>query len=641
MMDQGSRFRLLRGIWILVSPTALCSLISLLLYLAYRIKCIVSAYQNFAEDRTVVAQSDRRQSLAFAWLFLVFEVLAFLPSILSYLPRTLAIRRPKYPIPALTGSDVPAVDVLITCCNEDRAVIRNTILAACTIDYPCSRFRIFVCDDGAADDVREMVQELRISYPNLLYTSRANDARPYHKAGSLNHGLRYSRSTLGTIVSEHIAVLDADTIPEPQWLRAVIAPLVKDPRVALACPPQTFYNIPVNDPLTQTMSHLAGIAGVVDSSLGNADCQGPGYAIRRSAIEGIGGFPEESLAEDTCCSTSLLGAGWRTVFVHEILQYGEVPHSFRVHIQQRTRRFVGQVQIALLFKGRLSRPRGRHFTFLQRFAGLTFDVRQFVQVLLALNFVFIPFALWSGYPMVIWTVDDELRWIVRLVTIWSACHWLHQGLMGLVAGLANGRFEPRITSYGAELEQWMAPYVLWAFIQSFLLSHFLGGKTASFTPSRSTYLELKEREPARQRVRNALLNHLLFVHLLFVVTTILGVALVIIRALYDDTLPTLFPVQDLHSTSSKIVYLVARVGWPPLMWTKYLTSCMSPLLYIVFQPQRAGRETLTDRGPEAGAARPSQRARAVPTDGWVLWRYVRICVVIPYVGTLFILSFLL
>ncbi|KXT00494.1 hypothetical protein AC578_4080 [Pseudocercospora eumusae] len=457
-------------------------------------------------------------------------------------------------------------------------------------------------------------------------------------------GLRLQHyATLGTIVSDYVAVLGADTIPEPQWLRTIMAPLVEDPRVALACPPQTFYNIPVNDPLTQSVSHATGIAGVVENSLDNGTCQGSGYAVRRLAIEGIGGFPVESLAEDTCCSTSLLGAGWKTVFVHEALQYGMAPNSIRAQVEQRMRRFVGQMQIALLFKCRLSRSRGRHFTSLQRLAGLTYDLRQFAHVFLVLNFVFIPFALWSGYPMVIWTDDDELRWLIRLVTIWLVCHWLHHGLMGVIAGLANGRLEAKRPSSGDELEQWLLPYILGAFIRSFLLPRRPSGKTAVFTTGRSTYFELNERDPPRKRIRNALLNHpvLALVHLLLVVATILGVALATIRALCDDNLPTLFTVKDLNSISDTIIYLIARIGWPPLIWTQYVTSCISPLLYVLFQRDHANRETLLDRDPSTGVAHSTFRARSVRTNGWVFWRFLRISVVGPYVGILLLLSFLL
>ena len=100
---------------------------------------------------------------------------------------------------------------------------------------------------------------------------------------------------------------------------------------------QTFYNIPVNDPLTQTMSHFASMTEVVNDALEHANCLGSGYIMRRVALESIGGFPTESLAEDICCSSTLLGEGWKTAFVPEVVQYGSVPESYLGHIKQRTR----------------------------------------------------------------------------------------------------------------------------------------------------------------------------------------------------------------------------------------------------------------------------------------------------------------
>lgn len=100
---------------------------------------------------------------------------------------------------------------------------------------------------------------------------------------------------------------------------------------------KTFYDIPVNDPLTQTMSHFAGMNETINDALGNANCLGSGYIMRRTALKAIGGFPTESLSEDVCCSATLLGAGWKTAFIPEAVQYGSVPDSYLGHVKQRTR----------------------------------------------------------------------------------------------------------------------------------------------------------------------------------------------------------------------------------------------------------------------------------------------------------------
>jgi cellulose synthase/poly-beta-1,6-N-acetylglucosamine synthase-like glycosyltransferase len=59
--------------------------------------------------------------------------------------------------------------------------------------------------------------------------------------------------------------------------------------------------------------------------------------MRRDALDSIGGFPYGSLAEDVCTSSMLLGAGWKTAYIHEPLQFGTVPDSLISHLKQRTR----------------------------------------------------------------------------------------------------------------------------------------------------------------------------------------------------------------------------------------------------------------------------------------------------------------
>lgn len=195
--------------------------------------------------------------------------------------------------------------------------------------------------------------------------------------------------------------------------------------------------------------------------------------MRRAAIDSIGGFPTQSLSEDVCCSATLLGTGWKTVFVHEVLQYGSVPESLFAHIKQRTRWFVGHVQTALLFNFRLWGQRGRHLSLIQRLAGAAFDLRQLVQVPLALTYIAVPFALLSGYPLIIWTSSAELVWLIRLVVIWMLCHWAHQAVMGAIAGLGNGWYDMRMPSYDAHSERWLGPCM------SFLLPPLAERLTAS------------------------------------------------------------------------------------------------------------------------------------------------------------------
>ena len=131
------------------------------------------------------------------------------------------------------------VDVLITCAGEDIDVILDTLRAAVGVDWPQERLRVVVLDDKSSEEVRREVQLLGLKHSNVHYTARTKTKGvPHHfKAGNLNHGLTYVEGIPGG-KAEYVAALDADMIVERSWLRAILAHLLIDPRLAMACPPQ-------------------------------------------------------------------------------------------------------------------------------------------------------------------------------------------------------------------------------------------------------------------------------------------------------------------------------------------------------------------------------------------------------------------
>ena len=95
----------------------------------------------------------------------------------------------------------------------------------------------------------------------------------------------------------------------------------------------------------------------------------------------------------------------------------------------------------------------------QRLAGIAFDLRQLVQIPIALSYLIIPFVLLSGSPLVFWVTGQQLKILIRLACIWSSTHWIHNGVMGAIAATGN-EFTPydvRMASYDAEMEQWLSP----------------------------------------------------------------------------------------------------------------------------------------------------------------------------------------
>jgi cellulose synthase (UDP-forming) len=64
--------------------------------------------------------------------------------------------------PHLAVSDWPIVDVFITCYEESPEMVESTARAALAIDYPVTKLRVYVLDDGNSPAMREMAQRLCI-----------------------------------------------------------------------------------------------------------------------------------------------------------------------------------------------------------------------------------------------------------------------------------------------------------------------------------------------------------------------------------------------------------------------------------------------------------------------------------------------
>jgi cellulose synthase/poly-beta-1,6-N-acetylglucosamine synthase-like glycosyltransferase len=141
----------------------------------------------------------------------------------------------------LRGQSAPSVDVLITCCGESLDIILDTVKAAAAQNYPSNCFRVFVLDDGHDNGLQQAIKELGSTQldgrAKVHYLSRTlrPGAKSFFKAGNLQYGIDES-CRLGS--SEFIAGLDADMIPEAQWLRKMVPHLIMSDTNGIAVNPQ-------------------------------------------------------------------------------------------------------------------------------------------------------------------------------------------------------------------------------------------------------------------------------------------------------------------------------------------------------------------------------------------------------------------
>lgn len=163
----------------------------------------------------------------------------------------------------------------------------------------------------------------------------------FAKSGNLNYALTTLQRENPP---EFCAILDADSVPGPDFLRATLPYLLQSPDAALVSTRQFFSNLPNGDPLSQTRSHFYTCQNAALDVLGLAIDAGSGAVFRRKAIVEVGLYPTFSFSEDWQLSQILHGMGWRTFQVQEPLQFGLVPDSLTGHCAQRNRWNIGHAQ---------------------------------------------------------------------------------------------------------------------------------------------------------------------------------------------------------------------------------------------------------------------------------------------------------
>jgi len=277
-----------------------------------------------------------------SYLFFCFEILSAVSSILlfTFLSRTIDRTTQATRNGAWVRSRSRRVDLLIPTYNEEEAILERTIIGAESQDY--GNYRIFVLDDARRDWLRDLCERR-----NVGYITRSNNE--HAKAGNINNALRQlSNEEAG----EFVAILDADFVPQPEFLSRAIA-LFRDEDIGCVQTPQHFFN---PDPL----QHGFGAASrwpdeqrfffdvllASKDAWGVAFCCGTSSVTRRQALEQVGGFPTESVTEDMLLSFKLKELGWKTAYLNERLSMGLAPEGVSEYITQRGRWCLGFMQIA-------------------------------------------------------------------------------------------------------------------------------------------------------------------------------------------------------------------------------------------------------------------------------------------------------
>ena len=243
-------------------------------------------------------------------------------------------------LPWLSTRSAPLIDVLICTYNEDHVILEQTIVGAMSLRY--SNFRVWVCDDGRRDWLKQLCDEHGCGYIT-------RDDNAHAKAGNINNALVYLHDLANP--PEFISILDADFVPRPDFLTRAMA-LMRDESVAVVQTPQHFVNM---DPIQSNLSlsgvwpdeqrYFFDVLMASKDAWGAAFCCGTSSLIRTAPLMRVGGFPTDSVTEDYLVTLRLRELGYQTVYLNEQLSLGLAPEGLKEYITQRSRWCLGFVQI--------------------------------------------------------------------------------------------------------------------------------------------------------------------------------------------------------------------------------------------------------------------------------------------------------
>ncbi len=259
-------------------------------------------------------------------------------------------RHHQSPLPVV--STWPGVTIQLPLYNE-RHVVNRLLEAVAALDYAPDCLFIQVLDDST-DDTREIAQQVCDSLAerglHIHYLHRTE--RSGYKAGALANGMAQLRT-------EFVAVLDADFVPPPDFLRRTIPYLVNDPDLGMVQTRWGHLNSFTNLlTLGQTLALDAHFV-VEQTARSQAGLlmsfNGSGGVWRTACIRESGGWRATTLTEDLDLSYRAQLAGWRLLYVPDVVVPAELPPQIAAYKQQQARWATGSTQVLWALFGALWR----------------------------------------------------------------------------------------------------------------------------------------------------------------------------------------------------------------------------------------------------------------------------------------------
>ncbi|WP_176592116.1 glycosyltransferase [Sphingobium sp. EM0848] len=267
-------------------------------------------------------------SALLGWIFYLAISLGLARAVLMTLLAWIQERRERIVPPV----HQPTVSVIIPAYNEAR-VIESSVRRVLASDYPA--LQLIVADDGSKDETSAIVTRAFAGDPRVTLLTLVNGG----KAAALNRALKEASG-------EIVIALDADTQFEPQTITR-LARWFADPAIGAVAGDARVGNRVNLVTRWQAVEYITA-QNLERRALAGFDAMtvvpGAVGAWRRAALDAVGGYPENTLAEDQDLTIAIQRAGWRVTYDPEAVAWTEAPESFKALAKQRYRWAFGTLQ---------------------------------------------------------------------------------------------------------------------------------------------------------------------------------------------------------------------------------------------------------------------------------------------------------
>lgn len=218
----------------------------------------------------------------------------------------------------------PSVSIVIVTYHGAGRFISRCLESVQSLDYP--DFEVIVVDNASNDATRGALRDA-VRGETVVWNSRNRGF-----AGGCNDGIARARGEVAVL-------LNYDTVVQPDWLRELVRPMTRDPRIAVtgckmvfpgSCVMQHAGGLVHPNGMTQHLGYLEEDCGQHDAERDVAYVTGAGLAVRRALLERCGGGLDEDFYPAYCEEVDLCRKarrmGYRVVVApRSVLEHYESP----------------------------------------------------------------------------------------------------------------------------------------------------------------------------------------------------------------------------------------------------------------------------------------------------------------------------